>query len=60
VKNNEPKSYFITDTFMLKTGDLIRLFVEHDEFSVILKNKKNIGLGYWQFECTKAPDPKTQ
>jgi hypothetical protein len=53
VKSEESKSYLITDTFFLKTNDSIRLFVEHEEFCITLKNKKNIGLGYWQFECVK-------
>ncbi|WP_300247049.1 hypothetical protein [Methylovulum sp.] len=58
VKDQESKSYLITDTFILKTGDMIRLFIEHEEFNIALKNKKNIGLGYWQFECTKSPEKK--
>lgn len=58
VKDQESKSYLITDTFMLKTNDVIRLFIEHEEFNITLKNKKNIGLGYWQFECTKTPEKK--
>ncbi|MDD5273501.1 MAG: hypothetical protein PHU14_12375, partial [Methylovulum sp.] len=58
VKEPEPKSYLITDTFLLKSGDAINLFVDHEEFNVTLKNKKNIGLGYWQFECAKTSDKK--
>ncbi|WP_019864783.1 hypothetical protein [Methylovulum miyakonense] len=58
VKDQESKSYLITDTFFLKTGDMIRLFIEHEEFNITLKNKKNIGLGYWRFECMKTPEKK--
>ncbi len=57
-KDTEIKSYLIADTFQLKPGDPIRLFIEHDEYNIILHNKKNIGLGYWQFECLKAHDKK--
>lgn len=54
VKSKESKSFFITDTFILKNGDIISLFIDHEEISVTLNNKKNIGLGYWQFECAKS------
>jgi len=53
-KGQNGKSYIIFDTFILKEGDIIRLFINHDEFHIMLKNKKNIGSGYWQFECMKA------
>jgi hypothetical protein len=58
LRDNEPRSYFIADTFMLKDGDSVRLFIDHEEFAITLKNKKNIGLGYWQFECLKVHEKK--
>jgi len=59
--NNEQKgkSYIITDSFILKDNEVIRLFVEQGDISVMLKSKKNIGLGYWQFECTKVAGART-
>lgn len=51
-------SYIITDKFILKEGDIIRVFVNQENFPVELKNKKNIGLGYWQFLCSRSPEPE--
>lgn len=50
------KSYIITDTFMLKDGDVIRMFMNSEDFPVVLKNRKNVGLGYWQFECRRVAE----
>jgi hypothetical protein len=50
------KNHIIADTFMLKENDVIKLFVGNAEFLVALLNRKNIGLGYWQFECFKLPE----
>lgn len=58
MKEPEPKSFLITDTFLLKSGDAVNLFVDHEEFHITLRNKKNIGLGYWQFECAKTQEKK--
>lgn len=52
----ENKSYIIIDTFILKENDVIKLFVGNAEFLVALLNRKNIGLGYWQFECFRLPE----
>ncbi len=54
----EGSSYIITDTFILKENDIVRLFINQDDFPIILKNKKNIGLGYWQFECLKVTEKR--
>jgi hypothetical protein len=48
------RSYIITNSFMLKNDDIIRMFMNNDDFPVILGNRKNVGLGYWQFECRRA------
>ena len=53
VKDEKTKSYLIVDTFSIKEGDVIRLLINNDDVPIALKNKKNIGLGYWQFECWK-------
>ena len=52
----EDKSYLIIESFMLKNGDTISLFIEDESFPVILTDKKNIGLGYWHFECRKLAE----
>lgn len=52
--------YIILDTSIFKDGDAIRLFVNQENFVVImLVHKKNIGLGYWQFECHKMTGLET-
>lgn len=45
------KSFIIMDSFMLKDGDLLRMYMGSENFPIILNGRKNIGLGYWQFEC---------
>jgi hypothetical protein len=50
--------YIITDTLVLKEGDIIRLQVNNESITVTLKNRKNVGLGYWQFECQRKNEKK--
>lgn len=50
------KSYINTDSFMLKDGDVIRMFMNNEDFPVVLSNRKNVGLGYWQFECRRVAE----
>lgn len=50
------KSCIIMESFMHKDGDLIRVFMNDNDFPVILGNRKNIGLGYWQFECRRVEE----
>lgn len=57
---NEREDCLITDTFMLKDDDMLRIHTHSDSFSVTLKNRKNVGLGYWQFECVKIKEKKKQ
>jgi hypothetical protein len=52
--------YFIADTSGLKEDDVIQLFMVNENFPVILKNRKNIGPGYWQFECMRAVENSKQ
>ncbi|MSP28032.1 MAG: hypothetical protein EXR80_06300 [Methylococcales bacterium] len=54
------EDYIITDTFMLKDDDSLRINTNQDSFSVTLKNRKNVGLGYWQFECVRIKEKKKQ
>jgi cyclic-di-GMP-binding protein len=60
----QEEGYLITDTSGLKNDDVIRLSMNNENFPVALKNRKNIGAGYWQFECvrvienTKRQQPK--
>lgn len=51
-------SYIITDTFILKEDDVVRLFINQEDFPIVLKNKENIGLGYWRFECLKVTEKR--
>ncbi|MGZ8190858.1 MAG: hypothetical protein ACXWTS_06470 [Methylococcaceae bacterium] len=53
-KEHEGGNYIIIETFMFKEGDFLRVFIKNESFSIALKNKKNLGLGYWQFECLKV------
>ena len=53
------QEYIITDTFMLKDDDTLRIHPANNEsFSATLKNRKNVGLGYWQFECIRIREKK--
>lgn len=56
--NINEQEYIITDTFMLKDEDVLRIYASHDSFSATLKNRKNVGLGYWQFECVRIKEKK--
>jgi cyclic-di-GMP-binding protein len=46
-------SFLIVDNFMLKEADLVKMLMRGENIYLILKHKKNIGLGYWQFECQR-------
>lgn len=48
-KNNR----IIIDSFRLKEGNGIRLFINQKSYAFVLKNRKNVGLGYWQFDCNQ-------
>jgi cyclic-di-GMP-binding protein len=47
-------SYLVVDNYVLKEGDLIKMQLNQENIYVILKDKKNVGLGYWQFECQRV------
>ncbi|MGZ4968420.1 MAG: hypothetical protein ACXV7H_02720 [Methylobacter sp.] len=50
------KNYIVTDSFMLKDDDVIRMFMNNEDFPVVLNSRKNVGLGYWQFECRRVAE----
>lgn len=61
VRNDkQDRSYIILESFMLKDGDVLRMFMGQDNFPIILNGRKNIGLGYWQFECRRIMEKATQ
>ncbi|NOR80734.1 MAG: hypothetical protein GQ529_07865 [Methyloprofundus sp.] len=47
----EDVSFLIVDSFMLKEYDLARLYLNEKNFPILLREKRNIGIGYWQFDC---------
>ena len=58
--DNKEKRFIIVDSYLLKEGDVIELSLSSDIFWVELRNKKNVGLGYWQFECKRKMKAKTE
>jgi hypothetical protein len=52
-EGDEEKRYIIADSFLLKEGDTVKLSMPQEDFLVVLKDKKNVGVGYWQFECKR-------
>jgi cyclic-di-GMP-binding protein len=55
-ENNLEKGYIMIDTFILKDGDVVRLFMNDENFPITLLSRKNVGLGYWQFECRRIAE----
>lgn len=55
-QEHEERSFIIIESFMLKDGDIIRMFIKDENYPIILKDRKNVGLGYWQFECRRMPE----
>jgi len=58
--DNKEKRFIIVDSYLLKERDAIELTLLPDIFWVELRNKKNVGLGYWQFECKQKTKAKTE
>jgi len=52
----EEKSFLIVESFMLKELSVVRLYLNEKNFPIVLRNRKNIGLGYWQFECRQLEE----
>jgi hypothetical protein len=59
-QQDEERSYIILDSFMIKDGDILRMYMGHENFPIILIGRKNIGFGYWQFECRRILEPEVQ
>ncbi|MGR9085825.1 MAG: hypothetical protein ACU841_01970 [Gammaproteobacteria bacterium] len=59
-ENGIEKTNIITDSFLLKVGDIIRMQWKSDDFPILLNDRKNIGLGYWQFSCVKIVEKDKQ
>ncbi|MCK5924821.1 MAG: hypothetical protein KAG10_02905, partial [Methylococcales bacterium] len=55
-ENQVDKSFLIINSHVLKEQDMIELQLVSDCLWIELLNKKNIGLGYWQFECKEFED----
>jgi hypothetical protein len=57
VKNEKgERSYILFESFMHKNDDVMRMFMNNTNFPIILGDRKNIGLGYWQFECRQIEE----
>ncbi|NOQ64155.1 MAG: hypothetical protein GQ582_06560 [Methyloprofundus sp.] len=54
LEGGEERSYLIVDSFMLKELDMVRLYLSGQNFPALLRERKNIGLGYWQFDCRRV------
>ena len=52
------RSFIIMESFMQKDGDILRMFMNDKDFPIVLGSRKNIGLGYWQFECRQIEEKK--
>jgi hypothetical protein len=50
------KSFLIIESFRFKDEDILRLYLNDENFPIVLRNKKNVGLGYWQFECRQISE----
>lgn len=53
---NGEKTYILMDSFTHNDGDILRLFMEAENFPIVLKNKTIIGVAYWQFECRRIKE----
>lgn len=57
-QESEGRSYLITETYVLKDNDIVHLFINQDDFAILLRKKENIGIGYWCFECMKITEKR--
>ncbi len=54
------RTYIIIESFKHKNEDGMRLFLDGKNFPIVLGNRKNIGLGYWQFECRQIEEQQVE
>ena len=59
-QDGQERSYIILESFMIKDSDVLRMFMGQESFPIILNGRKNIGLGYWQFECRRIVEKLAQ
>ncbi len=52
----EEQSFLIVDSFILKELGVVRLYLNEENFPIFLRERKNIGLGYWQFDCRRVEE----
>lgn len=56
---DQDRSYIILESFMIKDGDILKMTMGPETFPIILIGRRNIGLGYWQFECRRIMENVT-
>lgn len=57
VKNkSKERTYILIDSAIYNDGDILRMFMNKKNFPIVLGDKKNIGAGYWQFECRRIEE----
>lgn len=54
------KRFIIVDSYSLKEQDVVKLAMPQEEFLILLLDKKNVGLGYWQFECRRVVETEAE
>lgn len=52
----EDRSFLVVDSFMLKEFSVLRLYLNDQNFPILLRKRRNIGLGYWQFDCRQVDE----
>ncbi len=56
IPDGEEKSFLIVESFVLKEFGVVRLYLNNQNFPILLRERKNIGLGYWQFDCRRVEE----
>ncbi|MDT8406771.1 MAG: hypothetical protein RQ715_05940 [Methylococcales bacterium] len=52
----DKKTRLILESYSLKEGDVLWMRLNQEEFPIILRNRENIGIGYWGFECRRIEE----
>ncbi len=52
----EERSILIVESFMLKDLSVVRLYLNDKNFPIVLRDRKNIGVGCWQFDCRQLEE----
>jgi hypothetical protein len=56
IEGAEERSMLIVESFMLKEQSVVRLYLNDKNFPIVLRDRKNIGAGYWQFDCRQLEE----